>query len=122
MYYYGLGFCSGLFYDLSHIFHRYSTCLSGTSLRIFMYTFAPMLEIEFKYYLDHQAELVKKYNGKFIVLKGEKVIGSYDSHIDAYNKTVLTEKLGTFLIQHCLPGKDSYTQTFHSQVIIHSLA
>lgn len=77
-----------------------------------------MLEKEFEYYLQHQSDLVKKYKGKFIVVKGEQVIGSYDSHLEAYNTTVKTEKLGTFLIQHCLPGKDSYTQTFHSRVLI----
>ena len=81
-----------------------------------------MIEKEFKYYLKHQSDLVKKYNGKFIVLKKEKVIGIYDSHSEAYNETLKKEKLGTFLIQHCLPGADSYSQTFHSQVIIHALA
>lgn len=79
-----------------------------------------MLENEFKYYLDNQDELVKKYNNKFIVIKNQTVIGVYESHSDAYNKTVLSEKLGTFLIQHCLPGKDSHSITFHSQVIIHA--
>lgn len=81
-----------------------------------------MLENEFKFYLDHQVELVKEYNGKFIVLKNEKVIGAYSSHGEAYNETLKTEELGTFLIQHCTPGPESYTQTFHSQVIIYALA
>jgi hypothetical protein len=81
-----------------------------------------MLDKEFKYYIDNQLELVEKYPNKFIVIKDDKVIGVYDSHSDAYNKTVENEELGTFLIQHCLPGVDSYSQTFHSQVIIHSLA
>jgi hypothetical protein len=81
-----------------------------------------MLEKEFKYYLDNQDDLVKNYNGKFIVIKDEKVIGVYDSHSEAYNESLLTEKLGTFLIQHCLSGDQGYSQTFHSQVIIHSFA
>lgn len=81
-----------------------------------------MIEKEFKYYLKHQPDLVKKYSGKFIVLKNEKVIGVYNSHSEAYNEAVKKEELGTFLIQHCLPGSDSYSQTFHSQVIIHALA
>ena len=79
-----------------------------------------MLDKEFKYYIANQAELVAKYPNKFIVIKNKEVIGVYDSHADAYNKTVETEELGTFLIQHCLPGADSYSQTFHSQVIIHA--
>ncbi len=80
------------------------------------------IEKEFDYYLKHQSDLVKSYNGKFIVLKGDKVIGAYDSHADAYNETIRTDSLGTFLIQHCLPGSESYSQTFHSQVIIHAVA
>ena len=79
-----------------------------------------MLEKEFKYYLDNQADLVKKYNGKFLVIKNESVIGSYPSHAEAYNAAIKTEELGTFLIQHCNAGNDSYSQTFHSQVIIHA--
>jgi len=81
-----------------------------------------MLENEFKYYLEHQSELVEKYNGKFIVLKNEIVIGAYNSNREAYLETVKTEELGTFLIQHCTPGSESYSQTFHSQVIIHAIS
>ena len=81
-----------------------------------------MLEKEFTYYLEHQSDLVKLYSGKFIVLKNEVVIGYYDSHSEAYNETVKKEELGTFLIQHCLAGAESYSQTFHSQVIIHAIA
>ncbi|MGH2646774.1 MAG: hypothetical protein ACRDE8_04370 [Ginsengibacter sp.] len=80
-----------------------------------------MLEKEFQYYLKHQDSLVKKYNGKFIVIKDEKVIGVYNSHSEAYNESLKKEVLGTFLIQHCLPGADSHSQTFHSQVIIHAV-
>jgi len=76
-----------------------------------------MLEKEFQYYLDNQSELVAKYNDKFIVIKGSDVIGAYNSHAEAYDKTTQSEQLGTFLIQHCLPGAESYTQTFHSRVI-----
>ena len=77
-----------------------------------------MLEKEFQYYLDHQVELVKKYKGKFLVIKDDGVVGAYDSKQEAYDSATANFKLGTFLIQQCLPGKDSYTQTFHSRVII----
>lgn len=80
-----------------------------------------MLEKEFKYFLNNQKELVEKYNGKFIVIKDSSVIGSYDSNAEAYNETIKKgEELGTFLIQHCIPGEDAYTQTFHSRVIMHA--
>jgi len=76
-----------------------------------------MLEKEFKYYLDNQEELLKKYSGRVIVIVGEKVIGDYSTEIEAYTETIKTHKVGTFLIQLCVPGRDSYTQTFHSRAI-----
>lgn len=76
-----------------------------------------MLKKEFDYYLEHQDELVEKYQGKFLVIKNEKVIGVYESEVDAYTKTVGKEELGTFLIQECQPGNENYTQTFRTRVI-----
>ena len=75
-----------------------------------------MLEKEFKYYLDNQSKLVKDYNGKFIVIKGQDVIGVYDTEDQAYFETLKEHEEGTFLIQFCEPGDSSYTQSFHSRV------
>jgi hypothetical protein len=78
---------------------------------------ANALEKEFQYYLDHQQELVKQYNGKFIVIKDEQVIGAYTSESDAIETTVKAHELGTFLVQKCEPGTAGYTHTFHSRVV-----
>jgi outer membrane lipoprotein-sorting protein len=75
------------------------------------------LKKEFQYYLEHQNELVKQYNGKFIVIKDNKVIGVYDSELEAVTKTSQQQELGTFLVQKCEPGTSSYTQTYHSRAI-----
>lgn len=77
-----------------------------------------MLEKEFKYYLDHQEELIKKYKGRFIVFRNDEVIGDYSTEQEAYEKSKIIYKVGTFLIQLCSPGKSDYTSTFHSRVII----
>ena len=74
------------------------------------------LENEFRYYLAHQNELVEKYNGKFIVIKDQKVIGAHDSEAEAVRKTAEQHELGTFLVQKCEPGSESYTQMYHSRV------
>lgn len=76
-----------------------------------------MLEKEFNYYLDHQDELVKQYNEKFIVIVGENVVGSYDSDEEALFESKKQYELGTFLIQECTPGEDAYTQRFHSRAV-----
>ena len=77
---------------------------------------AQPLEREFNYYLQHQDDLVAKYNGKFVVIKDDKVLGAYDNELEAVEKTSKDHKLGTFLVQKCEPGTESYTQTFHSRV------
>ena len=75
-----------------------------------------MLEQEFEYFLKHQDGFVKEYNGKFVVIKNQKVIGVFDSELEAVEETSKKEKMGTFLVQKCEPGDASYTQTFHSRV------
>ena len=75
------------------------------------------LKKEFDYYLKNQDELVKEYNGKFIVIKDCKVIGAYDSELDAIKETTKNHELGTFLVQRCEQGDASYTQAYHSRVI-----
>ena len=77
---------------------------------------ASPLQKEFEYYLAHQAEMVSRYNGKFVVLKDGKVVGVYDSELAAVTETQKTHRLGTFLVQKVEPGEGAYTQTFHSRV------
>jgi len=76
------------------------------------------LKKDFEYYIEHQEELVRQYNGKFIVIKNRKIIGVYDSELEAVKNTSKKFEIGTFLVQKCAPGKESYTQTYHSRVII----
>ncbi len=75
-----------------------------------------MLEKEFNYYLSRQDQMVEKYNGKTIVIIDEEVVGVYDSDEEALLATQKDHSLGTFLIQRCTPGSDSYAMTFRSRV------
>lgn len=79
---------------------------------------AERLRAEFEWYLAHQDELVREHNGRFVVIKGERVIGSYATAIEAVRETEKTEALGTFLVQRVAPGADSHTQTFYSRVAL----
>jgi hypothetical protein len=75
-----------------------------------------MLEKEFEYYLNNQNELVKKYNGKVLVIKNCVVVGSYSSEIEAIEKSSKNYEIGTFLVQKCSPGENDYTMRFNSRV------
>ena len=72
------------------------------------------LEKEFKYYIENQNKLVKRYNNKYVVVKNKKVIGVYDSEAEAVQETSKNEPLGTFLVQKCTLGEKDYTVTLHS--------
>jgi hypothetical protein len=78
---------------------------------------AKRLEREFQYYLDHQKELVKRYNGKFIVIKNAQVLGAFDTELEAIQETTKKHTLGTFLVQKCEAGTESYTQQYHSRAV-----
>ncbi len=75
------------------------------------------LQQEFKFYIEHQDEMVKKYDGKFIVIKDGVVLGAFDDELTAVTETQQAHELGTFLVQRVSPGDSAYSQTFHSRVI-----
>jgi hypothetical protein len=80
------------------------------------------LEKQFDWYLAHQDELVKQFNGKWIVVHGDEVGGNFDTELDAYNFAIEHFTPGEFIIQLVTPGSESYTQTFHSRVEISPFA
>lgn len=71
----------------------------------------------FDYYLAHQDDLVEKYDGKFIVIRNDTVLGAYGDEATAIRETTKTHAIGTFLVQRVSPGDTAYTQTFHSRVV-----
>jgi len=75
-----------------------------------------MIEQDFKYYLDHQNELVEKYNGKYIVLVDNRVVGAYNDRTEAYYDSVAKYAPGTFMIQLCTPGENAYTVRHFNRV------
>ena len=69
------------------------------------------LHREFEYYLQNQKELAQKYNGKVLVIKGQTVIGVFESELEAVQQTSEKHELGTFLVQKCDPTPASHTQS-----------
>jgi hypothetical protein len=74
------------------------------------------LKKEFEYYVANQGGLVQQYDGKFIVIKDQAVIGVYADKIQAITETQKHHVLGTFLVQKVAPGSAEPTQAFHSRV------
>ena len=57
------------------------------------------LNTEFKFYKQNKSDLLAKYEGKYVVIVGESVVGSYDSYQEAVTVTAKTHKPGTFFVQ-----------------------
>jgi len=70
-----------------------------------------MFTTELNFFIENQASLVEMYLGKYIVLKGNKVVGVYDSALQAYLEAQKKHKIGSFMIQSCIPGPEAYTVT-----------
>lgn len=77
------------------------------------------LEKEFNYYKNNQKTLVKKYEGKYIVIKNENVVGVYGTQEEAIQESIKSYKLGTFLVQYIGDNENNYSRTFHSRVVFH---
>lgn len=66
----------------------------------------------FQWYLDHQTELVEKYNNRVLLINDNEVKGDFDTEAEAYAFAVKKYKPGSFIIQKCTPGNESYTMTY----------
>ncbi len=78
-----------------------------------------MLEKEYDYFLKNRDILLKEYEGKFIVIIGNEVVGSYSSREEALKETYSKHKMGTFLIQKVSRDEDDIIQRFSSRVYVH---
>jgi hypothetical protein len=74
-----------------------------------------MLDKEYKYFKKHEAEFLQKYQGRFILIKGEEVVGDFETEVQAYQEGVNKYGLGNFMLKQCVPGADR--QTFHTRAI-----
>lgn len=75
-----------------------------------------MSQKDFQFYLKSQSELLKKYNGKVLVISNENVVESFDNIKEAYQYGLKNCEIGNFIIQLCSPGNSSYSQSFYSRV------
>ena len=66
------------------------------------------LDRDFDYFLENHEALVKKYNGKFVVIKDRAVIGAYDDAMEAIKTTAKEHEMGTFSVQECSDDPRSY--------------
>ncbi len=78
------------------------------------------LQKEFNYYIKNRDEFVKNYEGRYLVIKDEQILGVYDARGEAIKETMKEYELGTFMVHLVKPGDDDIKITFRSRVLIHA--
>jgi len=73
-----------------------------------------MLDVERQYFEDHQEQLKRDYPGKFVVIRNQDVIGSFDTMQDALSAGTRQFGLSAFLVRR--------TDEFPHEVSIPALA
>ena len=68
-----------------------------------------MQDNDFNWFLENYAKLYEQYGQSFLAVKDETVLGSYATFKEAVETTLLTEKIGTFIIQECNGDESAYT-------------
>jgi len=59
-----------------------------------------MLEAEIKFFIENQQDLAAKYPGRYLLVKGDTVSGSYQLEMDAISEGVRQYGLSSFLVRH----------------------
>ncbi len=62
------------------------------------------LEKEYDYYLTIREELAREHHGKLVAIKGDEVLGIFDSYRQAANAVYVEHEYGTVLMQEL--GRD----------------
>lgn len=68
-----------------------------------------------RYFRTHQDDIVREYQGKYVLIHDDQVLGAFDNVGEAYQEAVSTLAPGTYVIQHAIPGEAAYTQSFRSR-------
>ncbi|MEK7258064.1 MAG: hypothetical protein AAB316_25120 [Bacteroidota bacterium] len=62
--------------------------------------------VQYRWYRQHQDELVKRYNGRILVIADQKIIGDYSSRDEAFRQAMKSYNPGTFMVRHCMPREE----------------
>ena len=76
------------------------------------------MSLDFRWYIEHQDEMVERYNGRVIAIKDRVVLGSYSDYGEAIAATKKEHEPGTFILQLVSPGEKAYTVTIYSPVAL----
>ena len=56
----------------------------------------------YAFYKEHKAELLARYEGRYVAIANHEVVGTYDDQWEGFIETKKTHKPGTFIVQQVL--------------------
>jgi hypothetical protein len=77
-----------------------------------------MFDRELAFFIANQADLVARFDGQVLLLRGDEIAGVYDSALAAYCDAQARFEPGSYMIQPCAPGPDAYTVTITSSEVV----
>ena len=73
-----------------------------------------LIDKNYEWFKNNLPELVKTYDGQYVVVKDERVVAAYSSFNSAFKATIKKELPGTFIIQLCSLDKEKTTQMVYT--------
>ena len=73
-----------------------------------------VIDKNYEWFENNLPELVKTYDGQYVVVKDEHIIAAYPSFDSAFKNTIKEELPGTFIIQLCSLDREKMTQMFYT--------
>ena len=76
-----------------------------------------MQDDDFRWFLAKYDELYQKYGCSFLAIKDKNVLGAYGSFKEAAEAAMLTEELGSFIVQECTGNDSAHTAQIASMAL-----
>lgn len=73
---------------------------------------------EYLWYKAHEAELLERYPGRYLVIKNEQVLGDFESRKAARLVALKSHEAGTFIIHHCVEDKASLAPRLYGRQLV----
>jgi len=74
-------------------------------------------DLDFQYFLENMDALYREHGQKFVAVKNQSILGVYDNFSEAFESTLKTEELGTFIVQECFDNVEKMVHHFQGNVM-----
>lgn len=68
-----------------------------------------MQDIDYKWFVNNYQKIYEEYGKTYVAISNEKILGHYDSYVEAVRETLKTLQLGEFIVQYCNGDESAYT-------------